>query len=132
MTYLRFVLQTLKYRQLIIKFNKCEFWLQSVSFLGHVVSTKRIRVDSQKIEVVQHWPILIFSNNISCFFGLSIYYERFIEGFSSIASVLMKLTQSKIKFKLSDECEKSFLKLKTRLTTTHVLTLRFRLLHGPL
>ena len=46
--HLRIVLQTLQDCQLFAKFSKCEFWLQSVAFLGHIVSSERIRVDSQK------------------------------------------------------------------------------------
>ncbi|WMV42027.1 hypothetical protein MTR67_035412 [Solanum verrucosum] len=49
--------------------------------------------------------------------------RRFVEGFSSIASPLTKLTQKKVKFQWSYECEKSFSELKTRLTTTLILTL---------
>ena len=51
--HLRVVLQTLKDRQLLLKFSKCEFWLRSVAFLGHIVSSEGIRVDSQKIEAVK-------------------------------------------------------------------------------
>ena len=47
-SYLRIVLQTLKYRQLFPKFSKCELWLQFVAFLGHIVSIEGIRVDLQK------------------------------------------------------------------------------------
>ena len=50
---LRVVLQTLKDRQLFAKFSKCEFWLKSVTFLGHTVSSEGIRVDSQKMEAVK-------------------------------------------------------------------------------
>ena len=35
--HLRIVLQTLRDRQLYAKFSKCEFWLNEVDFLGHVV-----------------------------------------------------------------------------------------------
>ena len=41
-SYLRVVLQTLKDRQLFAKFSKCEFWLQSVAFLGHIVFSEAI------------------------------------------------------------------------------------------
>ena len=44
-------------------------------------------------------------------------------GFSSIASLLTRLTKNMVKFQLSDHSEKSFAELKTRLTTTPVLTL---------
>ncbi|KAH0633112.1 hypothetical protein KY284_035898 [Solanum tuberosum] len=49
-THLRIVVQTLKDRQLFAMFRKCEFWLQSVAFLGCIVSSEGIQVDSQKIE----------------------------------------------------------------------------------
>ena len=46
-----------------------------------------------------------------------------MEGLSSIASPLTGLTQKMVKFQWSNDCEKSFAELKTRLTTTLVLTL---------
>ena len=36
--YLKIVIQTLRERQLYAKFLKCEFWLNKVIFLSHVVS----------------------------------------------------------------------------------------------
>ncbi|WMV58414.1 hypothetical protein MTR67_051799 [Solanum verrucosum] len=83
----------------------------------------RTRVDSHKIEEVKQWPRSTSPKDIKSFLGLAGYYRRFIEGFSSIASPLTKLTHKKVKFQWSDECEKSFSELKTRLTTTLVLTL---------
>ena len=44
--HLRIVLGVLRTRELYAKFSKCEFWLNSVSFLGHVVAADGIRVDS--------------------------------------------------------------------------------------
>ena len=41
-SHLIIVLQTLKDQQLFAKFSKCEFWLQSVSFLCHIVSSEGI------------------------------------------------------------------------------------------
>ena len=52
--HLRVVLQTLKDSQLYAKFSKCEFWLSSVAFLGHVVSVEGIQVDLKKIEAVKN------------------------------------------------------------------------------
>ena len=50
------VLQTLKEHQLYSKYSKCEFWLRSVIFLGHTVSTEGVEVDPRKTEVVKNWP----------------------------------------------------------------------------
>ena len=46
------MLETLRKEQLYAKLSECEFWLNEVSFLGHIVSKERIRVDPKKIEVV--------------------------------------------------------------------------------
>ena len=46
-------LRTLKRHQLYGKFDKSEFWLTEVNFLGHVVSEARIVVDHSKVDVVQ-------------------------------------------------------------------------------
>ena len=43
--HLRTVLQTLRDHKLFAKFSKCEFWLRSVAFLGHIISFEGIRVD---------------------------------------------------------------------------------------
>ena len=47
--HLGLVLQTLRRHQLYAKFNKCEFWLSRVGFLGHVVSADGIYVDPHKV-----------------------------------------------------------------------------------
>ena len=60
---------------------------------------------------------------VRSFLGLAGYYRRFVEGFSMIASPLMKLTRKRAKFEWTDESEQAFQELKHRLTTTLVLTL---------
>jgi len=57
------------------------------------------------------------------FVGLASCYHRFVKGFSSIASQLAILTKQNVPFERSDECEESFQKLKTLLTTAPILAL---------
>ena len=97
-THLRFVLQTLKDRQLFAMFSKCEYLLQSIAFLHHNVSSEGILVDSQKIEAVKQWTRPTSATYIRSFLGLAGYYWRFVEGFSSIVSPLTKFTQKMVKF----------------------------------
>jgi hypothetical protein len=47
--YLRIVLQSLRDHKLYAKFSKCEFWLDSVKFLGHTISKEGITVDPRKV-----------------------------------------------------------------------------------
>ncbi|XP_070026163.1 uncharacterized protein [Nicotiana sylvestris] len=71
--HLRIALQTLKKNEL---YAKCEFWLQSVAFLGHVVSSEGIKVDPQKTQAVKNWPRQTMPTEIRSFLGLAGYYRR--------------------------------------------------------
>ena len=48
------VLEMLREKKLYAKFSKCEFWLDSVSFLGHVVYKDGVMADPSKIETVRN------------------------------------------------------------------------------
>ena len=74
------------------KFSKCEFWLEHVVFLGHVVLARGIHVDPKKIEAVVRWEQPKTVHEIRSFLGLAGYYRRFVEGFSSLAAPLTRLT----------------------------------------
>ena len=52
--HLRTVLEKLAQHQLYVN-SKCEFWLQEVVFLGHVLSAEGVVVDPAKIEAVKEW-----------------------------------------------------------------------------
>ncbi|XP_070025999.1 uncharacterized protein [Nicotiana sylvestris] len=96
--HLRTMLQTLREHQLYAKFSKCEFWLDSVAFLGHVVSKDGIMVDPKKTEAVQKWPRPTSPTKIRSVLGLAGYYRRYVQDFSRIAAPLTKLTQKNAKF----------------------------------
>ena len=96
--HLRVVLQTLKERQLYVKFLKCEFLLNEVVFLGHEVFGNGIFVDPKKVKVIVNWEHPKCVIEIQSFLGLTEYYRRFVEHFSLIAADLTQLTQKGLKF----------------------------------
>ena len=51
--HLRVVLEKLRQNQLYAKFSKCEFWLEELAFLGHILTTKGVAVDPTKIKAVK-------------------------------------------------------------------------------
>ena len=103
--------------------RKCDFWTESVAFLGHVVTKDGIHVDPQKIEAVSEWPRPTTVTEIRSFLGLAGYYRRFVQGFSRIAAPMTRLTQYNAKFMWSVACENSFQLLKENLTTAPMLIL---------
>ncbi|GKE37720.1 retrotransposon protein, putative, ty3-gypsy subclass, partial [Tanacetum coccineum] len=64
--HLGLVLELLKREKLYAKFFKCEFWLQEVQFLRHVINGDSIHVDPSKIEAVKNWeaPRTLFEDKL--------------------------------------------------------------------
>jgi hypothetical protein len=117
------VLEKLRSNQLYAKFNKCEFWLTEVTFLGHVISTGGVSVDPGKVKDVLNWMSPTIVSEIRSFPGLAGYYRRFIKDFSKIAKPMTKLLEKNKAFEWTKECQASFEELKKRLTSSPVLVL---------
>ena len=83
--HLRIVFQILREKKLYAKFKKCEFWLDQVMFLGHVIFKAGIYVDPSKVEAVVDWARPTNVSEVKIFLGLAGYYRRFVKGFSRIA-----------------------------------------------
>jgi hypothetical protein len=119
--HLRIVLTRLKDHQLYAKFSKCEFWLKTVPFLGHVLSENGILVDPSKVQEVMDWKAPTTFHEVWSFLGLAGYYHRFIPDFSKIAKPMTSLLQKDYKFVWTEECEAAFCTLRKLLTTAPVL-----------
>ena len=121
--HLRKALEGLQREKLYAKLEKCEFWLESVSFLGHMIFREGVVVDLEKVKAVVEWtrPTSVFE--VRSFLGLAGYYRCFIEGFSKLLGPLIGLTRKNASFVGMNECEQCFQELKRRLVTALVLAL---------
>jgi hypothetical protein len=75
--HLRKALERLQREQLYAELEKYEFWLDSVSFLGHVIFRNRVVVDSEKVKAVVEWTRLTSVFEIWSFLGFVGYYRPF-------------------------------------------------------
>jgi hypothetical protein len=121
--HLRKALERFKREQLYARLKKCEFWLDSMSFLEHMISSNVIAVDPENVKAVVEWTRPTSMFEIQSFLGLAGYCRRFIKGFSKLSRPLTTLTKKNACFIWTDECEHSFQELKKRLVTTPVLAL---------
>lgn len=118
---LKEVFQRLAEANLKLNPEKCMFFQEQVSFLGHLVSEAGIAVDPEKTKTVQNWPVPSNVRELRSFVGLCSYMRKFITGFSSICKPLHVLTQKDRQFVWDDQCQTAFEKLKQALTTAPVL-----------
>ena len=100
--HLHTILQTLRDRKLYAKFSKCEFWLNEVIFLGHVVFENGIFINPRKVKTIVNWEHPKNVTEIRSFLGLAENYMRFVKYFSQIAPPFTRLTWKKVKFECDD------------------------------
>jgi len=91
--HLRVVIQTLRQEQLHAKLSKYELWLESITFLCHVVSKEGISMDPSKFQSMKDWSVPKSITEIKSFIGLAGYYQKFMQDFSKIATLLIKHTR---------------------------------------
>jgi hypothetical protein len=115
------ILQRLRDHHLYAKFSKCEFWLDTVKFLGYTISGDGISVDPSKVQEVMDWKPPTTVHQIRSFLGLAGYYRRFIPDFSRIAKPMTELLKKGVKFSWDQKCEDAFHTLRDHLTTAPVL-----------
>ena len=79
--HLRTVLEVLRQNQLFAKLSKCEFWMDRVAFLGHVLSEGGVSVDPEKVSRVQDWPVPRSVAEVRSFHGSSWILPQIYPGF---------------------------------------------------
>ncbi|GJU12767.1 putative reverse transcriptase domain-containing protein [Tanacetum coccineum] len=121
--HLRIILELLRKEKLYAKFFKCDFWINIVQFLGHVIDSPGIHVDPAKIEAVKNWASPTTPTEVRQLLGLVGYYWRFIKGFSKIAKSLTELTQKNKKYIWGENQESAFQLLKQKLCEAPILAL---------
>jgi hypothetical protein len=104
-----------------VKYNKCDFWLGEVLFLGHVISLEGISVDPSKVWNVLDWKPPRTVHQVRSFLGLAGYYRRFIPNFSKIFKPITDLLKKEEKFVWNAERDEAFYTVKKLLTTSPVL-----------
>lgn len=119
--HVRRVLQRLLENQLFVKAEKCEFYQDSVSFLGFVVNSNGIQMDTPKVRAVTEWPKPTSRRELQSFLGFANFYRRFIRDYGTVAAPLTLLTSPKVKFSWPPEAEDAFLDLKRRFTSAPIL-----------
>ena len=77
--HLKAVFQELRDNKLYVNGKKSEFFLQEICYLGHIISKDGIRMDPEKLKIIEEWPQPRNLHEVRSFIGMCSYYRRFIE-----------------------------------------------------
>ena len=115
------VLRKLKGAGLKLKPKKCHLFQKQVVYLGHLVSEQGVSTDPSKIEVMEKWPTPKDVSDVRSALGLFCYYKRFIQGYSTLARPLIKLTEKNVPFVWGEEQEEAWITLKKKMLEAPIL-----------
>ncbi|KAJ7998494.1 hypothetical protein DPEC_G00205510 [Dallia pectoralis] len=124
---LELVFGRLKRHGLKLKPSKCFLFRSEVKFLGHVISSEGIKVDSEKVSALEAWPVPKSVKEVRQLIGFMSYYRRFVPKFAQIAKPLHALMGSKDNMRASElfmwssECQTAFDNLRQCLMSPPVL-----------
>ncbi|XP_031265934.1 uncharacterized protein LOC116124355 [Pistacia vera] len=118
--HMRQTFQILTKHELVINYKKCLFARQRLEYLGHLISSKGVEADPQKIDSMLTWPVPCTIKGLQGFLGLTGYYRRFIQNYGLIAQPLTQLLR-KDSFTWNDQAQRAFEALKAAMTSVLVL-----------
>lgn len=121
LTHLMEVSTNLRKANLTINVEKSSFGLSRVKYLGYVVGHGTLQVDQEKIKAIEDFPVPKSIKQLRRFLGMTGWYRRFIQDFSTITFPLTEMLTKKKTFVWTDKAQEAFDQLKTRLTSAPLL-----------
>lgn len=115
--------QLLQAAGLTLNLKKCNFFQETLEYLGHEISESGVRPGKAKITAVENFPTPRNVHEIRQFIGLASYFRKFIKNFSIIAKPLTDLTKKQCAWCWGAEQETAFNNLKHALIQRPLLGL---------
>jgi len=121
MYHLQQVFDRLREHNLKMRKSKCEFFRDSIKYLGFIVDKHGVKPDSAKVEALQRLPTPTTVREVRSFLGMTGYFRRFCPWYSKTALPLTNLTRKNVKFAWTQDCELAFRTLIDQLSNPPVL-----------
>ena len=117
---LRQVFERLRHADLKLGAEKCGFAAKEVSYLGHRVTEEGLLPDSALFATIRKISPHKTATEVRSFLGLAGYYWQYVKNFAATAGPLHALTRKEAVFHWSADCQTTFDRLKTLLTTSPI------------
>ncbi len=120
-THVKKMLNKLHEVDLQINIDKCKFKIQKISFLKLLIFINDLRMNSQKVDVIQSWKVFQSLTYVQIFIDFCNFYRWFIKNFPKITQFMIKLIWKNHSFEWTEICQTIFERLKQQMITVLVL-----------
>src|SRR5258708_2442124 len=101
--------------------KKCKFHMDTVEYLGFILSPKGLQMDPTKVSTIQDWPKPQKVRDVQAFLSFANFYWRFIHDYSETTLPLNHLCKKSTTWHFGAEEAKAFQNLKKAFGSTPVL-----------
>ena len=115
------VLERCREKNLKLNPEKCRFRVPELSYVGHVLSSDRLKPNPRKIEVIKKMPRPTNCEELKRFLGMVTYVAKFIPNMAQITAPLRQLLEKNVEWFWDHEQEKAFIALKAAIVDPPVL-----------
>lgn len=119
---LKSTLKRLDERGAKLRKEKCVFSVPELTFFGHVFNKEGVSPDPEKVKTINESSPPKTVHEVRSFLGMTQYVSRFIPGYATITEPLRNLTKKDSPWRWGANEQKSFQRLKTALTSSHVMS----------
>ena len=120
--HLRTILSLLRDNGLVVRSDKCQFGVPTVSFLGHTISSSGIAPLESKVEAIKKFPVPSTVHELQRYLGLLNYYHRFIPHAANVLAPLYDAVSGKAKHLMWDsQLQEAFDRSKNLLADSTLL-----------
>ncbi|MBW0516634.1 hypothetical protein O181_056349 [Austropuccinia psidii MF-1] len=100
--------QKLRENNLFAKASKCLFHASSVEYLGYVVLSEGLKIDSSKVQQILNWPQPKNIKALQSFLGFANFYHHLNKNYYKKISVLTSLLKKDSSFIFNEEALKTY------------------------
>ena len=121
--HVRKVLQGLLGLGLYCKAEKCQFGVRAVDFLGFVINSDGIGMQSDRISTIEHWPTPESLQDVQVLLGFANFYRRFIRKYAKVTAPISNLpkTEASRKWEWTRDAKLAFRKLTKAFTEAPII-----------
>ena len=102
------VMERLSSSGLKLSASKCKFGLDSIKFLGHVISAEGVAADPDKVKAIVCARAPENVSELRGFLGLVQFVGRYVPDLATVSAPLRELTRKSVEFKWGEEQNRSF------------------------